>query len=94
MTKQKPMSVVDEISATMYRSAKSLDDQGMVQQALVPYLKLIERFPDSQEAQAATERVIAIANGLSAVRRQRMAITILEKLDAARASSGSEPSAG
>ncbi len=94
MSKQKPIAVAEEISSTLYRLAKTLDDQGLVQQALTPYLRLIERFPTSQEAQAATARVIAIANGLTSAGRQRMAMTVLDRLDAARGRPEIEPTAG
>ena len=44
MTKQGPGSVPEAISASLLRLGTSLDEQGMVQQALTPYLKLIERY--------------------------------------------------
>jgi hypothetical protein len=83
MAKQGTGSVPEAISASLLRVGKALDAQGMVQQALTPYLKLIERYPGSQEASAATERVLAIAEDLRKRGQHHMAMTVIDRLEVA-----------
>ena len=83
MTKQGPGSVPEAISASLLRLGTSLDEQGMVQQALTPYLKLIERYPNSQEASIAAEKVLVIAEGLRKMGQHHMAMTVLDRLETA-----------
>lgn len=82
MAKQGP-SVHEAISASLLRVGRTLEGQGMVHQALTPYLKLIERYPNSQEASVATERVLAIAESLRKMGQHHMAMTVIELLEAA-----------
>ena len=84
MAKQKQSSIPEAISASLLRVAQGLDKEGKVHQALTPYLKLIEHYPDSQEASAATERVLAIAEELRAIGQPHTAMTVLDRLEAAR----------
>jgi len=83
MAKQGP-SIHEAISASLLRLGRDLDERGMVHQALTPYLKLIERYPNSQEASVATERVLAIAERLRQRGQLHMAMTVIELLEAAR----------
>jgi len=84
MAKQKQVSVPEAISASRLRVAQGLDKAGKIHQALTPYLRLIERYPDSQEASAATERVLAIAEELRKAGQPHMTVTVLDRLEAAR----------
>jgi TolA-binding protein len=84
MPKQKQESVPEAISASLLRVASTLDEQGKVHQALTPYLKLIERYPDSQEAPLATEKVLAIAEVMRQKGQHHMAMAVLDRLEAAR----------
>ena len=83
MAEQGPGSVPEAISASLLRIGTALDEQGMVHQALTPYLKLIKHYPNSQEALVATERVLAIAEGLRERGQHQMAMTVLDRLEAA-----------
>jgi len=84
MAKQKQESVPEAISTSLLRVASALDEQGKVHQALTPYLKLIERYPNSQEAAAATERLLAIAEDMRKMGQHHMAMTVLDRLETAR----------
>jgi len=86
MAKQKQESIPEAICASLLRVASALDEQGKVHQALDPYLKLIERYPNSQEASVATKRVLAIAEGLRQRGQPHMTMTVLERLEAAHQS--------
>jgi hypothetical protein len=83
VAKQKQSSVPEAISASLLRVAQDLDKEGKVHQALPPYLKLIEHYSDSQEAPAATERVLAIAEDMRKMGQHHMAMTVLDRLEAA-----------
>jgi TolA-binding protein len=83
MAKQKKASVPEAISASLLRMGTTLDEQGMVHQALTPYLKLIERYPDSQEALVATERVLAIAEDMRKRGQNHTAMAVFDRLEAA-----------
>ena len=83
MAKQKKGSVPEAISASLLRMGAALDEQGMVHQALTPYLKLIARYPDSQEALVATERVLAIAEGMRKRGQNHTAMAVFDRLEAA-----------
>jgi len=83
MAKRKKSSVPEAISASLLRMGTTLGEQGMVHQALTPYLKLIERYPDSQEAPVATERVLAIAEDMRKRGQNHTAMAVFDRLEAA-----------
>jgi len=83
MAEQGPGSVPEAISASLLRIGTALDEQGMVHQALTPYLKLIARYPDSQEALVATEKVLAIAERLRKMGQPHLAMMVFDRLEAA-----------
>jgi TolA-binding protein len=83
VAKQKQSSVPEAISASLLRVAQGLDKEGKTHQALTPYLKLIEHYPDSQEAPVATERVLVIAEDMRKMGQPHMAMTVLDRLEAA-----------
>ncbi len=83
MAKQGP-SVHEAISASLLRLGRDLDARGMVHQALTPYLKLIERYPNSQEALVATERVLAIAEDMRKSGQHHVAMMVFDRLGAAQ----------
>jgi len=83
MAKQKTGSVPEAISASLLRVANALDEQGKVHQALTPYLKLIERYPNSPEASVATERVLAIAEDMRKMGQHHIAMSVFDRLEAA-----------
>jgi len=84
MAKQKQESVPEAISASLLRVANALNEQGKVHQALDPYLKLIEHYPDSQEASVATEKVLTIAEDMRKMGQHHMALTVLDRLETAQ----------
>jgi hypothetical protein len=83
MAKKGQGSVPEAVSASLLRVASALDEQGKVHQALTPYLKLIELYPNSQEVSVAIERVLAIAEDLRKTGQPHMAMTVLDRLEAA-----------
>jgi hypothetical protein len=84
MVKQKQVPVPEAITASLLRVAQGLDKAGKIHQALPPYLRLVERYPDSQEASAATERVLTIAEEFREAGQPHMAMTVLDRLETAR----------
>lgn len=83
MSKQKPTPVHEAISASLLTLATTLDEQGKVHQALTPYLKIIERYPDTPEVPAAVEKVLAIAEGMRKKGQFHVAMRVYERLEAA-----------
>ena len=73
----------EAISASLLSSAQSLEKQGQVQQSLDFYLKLVERYPASREAPFAAQKLLAIAAGFRQAGQHRMALRVLERLEAA-----------
>ncbi len=78
---KEPESIPEAVSASLLTLASRLDEQGKVHQALTPYLKVLERYPDSQEAPLATERVLAIAEDLHERGQPHMAMAVLQRLE-------------
>ena len=80
---QRTGSVPEAISASLLRVGISLEECGMTHQALTPYLKLMERYPNSQESPMAVGKVLAIAEGLRQRGQPHAAMTVLDRLEAA-----------
>jgi TolA-binding protein len=76
-------SVPEAISASLLGLAQSLEQQGKVHQSLDPYLKLVERYPDSQEAPVAAQRLLDIAENFRRAGQHHMALRVLERLEVA-----------
>lgn len=87
MAKQTRSSVPEAISASLLSLARSLEEQGKVHQSLDPYLKLVERYPGSQEAPLAAQRLLTIAEDFRKAGQHHMAMTVLDRLEAAHQSS-------
>jgi TolA-binding protein len=83
MPKQKPTTVHEAISASLLTLAMTLEEQGKVLQALSPYLKIIERYPDTPEVPAAVEKVLAIAEGMRKKGQFHVAMRVYDRLEAA-----------
>jgi len=83
MAKQARASVPEAISASLLGLARTLDTQGKVHQALGAYLKLISRYPDSQEVSVATDRVLAIVEEFRQKGQYHVAMRVLDRLEAA-----------
>ena len=79
----RPGPVLEAISASLLRVGISLEECGMTHQALTPYLKLMERYPNSQESPVAVGKVLAIAEGLRQRGQPHAAMTVLDRLEAA-----------
>ena len=77
-------SVPEAISASLLRVGISLDERGMTHQAVTTYLKIIVRYTNSQEASIAVEKVLAIVEGLRLRGQHHSAMTVLDRLEAAR----------
>ncbi len=83
MSGQRTGPVLEAISASLLRVGISLEECGMTHQALTPYLKLMERYPNSQESPVAVGKVLAIAEGLRQRGQPHAAMTVLDRLEAA-----------
>ena len=83
MSKQKTASVYEAISTSLLTLAKTLEEQGKVHQALQPYLKIIEHYPDTAEVPAAVERVLAIAANMRQKGQFHVAMRVYDRLQAA-----------
>ncbi len=77
-------AVIEAISASLLRVGISLEERGMTHQAVATYLKIIIRYPNSQEAFIAVEKVLAIVEGLRLRGQHQSAMTVLDRLEAAR----------
>ena len=86
MAKRKS-SVPEAISASLLVMAESLEEQGQVHQCLDPYLKLVAYYPDSQEAPVAAQKLLAIAEDFRQAGQYHMAMTVLDRLEAAHGGS-------
>jgi hypothetical protein len=80
-------TVSQSISASLYALASALENSGKLHQSLDPYLKLVEKYPESQEAPLAAQRLLTIAENLRRAGHFHLALTVLERLEAAHASS-------
>lgn len=76
-------SVPEAISASLLGLAESLEQQGKVHQSLDPYLKLVERYPDSQEAPLAIQKLLAMTEDFRKAGQHHMALRVLERLEMA-----------
>jgi TolA-binding protein len=76
-------SVPEAISASLLGLAESLERLGKIHQSLDPYLKLVERYPDSQEAPLAIQRLLAITEDFRKADQHHMALRVLERLETA-----------
>jgi TolA-binding protein len=71
------------ISASLFQVGLDLHDQGKVHQSLTAFLKLIEQYPDSQEAPAAIDKVLNIADTLRKKGQYHVAMRVFDRLEAA-----------
>jgi TolA-binding protein len=83
MPKQKTTTVHGAISASLLTLATTLEEQGKVHQALAPYLKIIEHYPDTPEVPAAVEKVMAIADGMRKRGQFHVAMRVYDRLEEA-----------
>ena len=75
-------TVTEAISASLLRVGISLEERGMAHQAVATYLKIIVRYPNSQESPVAVEKALAIAEGLRQRGQHHAAMTVLDRLEA------------
>jgi tetratricopeptide (TPR) repeat protein len=70
-------------SAALLRIGKAYHEQGLLHQALSPYLKILAYYPESDEARAAVEGLLAIAQVFEESQQQRMAISVYQRMERA-----------
>jgi tetratricopeptide (TPR) repeat protein len=83
MPKQKSSTIHESVSSSLFTLAMTLERLGKVHQALTPYLKIIEKYPDTAEAPAAIENVLAIADGMRQKGQFHVAMRIYDRLEEA-----------
>jgi len=83
MAKSKQGSVPDSISASLFKLATDLENQGLIKQAVPAYLKLISRYPNSPVTPDAIERVLAVVESMRKMGQHHVAMTVLDQLEAA-----------
>ncbi|MDP2994359.1 MAG: tetratricopeptide repeat protein [Anaerolineales bacterium] len=74
-------SVHESISTSLLTLAMTLEKLGKVHQALPPYLKIIEKYPDTPEVPVAIEKVLAIAEGMRQKGQFHVAMRVYERLE-------------
>lgn len=70
-------------SAALLRIGNAYHERGALHQALSPYLKILAYYPDSDEAHAAVEGLLAIARVFEETQQQRLAISVYDRIERA-----------
>jgi len=70
-------------SGALLRIGNAYHEQGLLHQALSPYLKILAYYPDSDEARAAAENLIAIASAFEEAQQHYMAVSIYDRIERA-----------
>jgi len=83
MAKKRSTSVSAGIRSSLLKVGTTLEEQGKLHQALTPYLELVEFHAEGEEAAAAAERVLAIAEALRARGQYHVAMGVLDRLQEA-----------
>ena len=83
MPKQKITSIHDNVSAALLSVGMALEKLGKVHQALTPYLKIIEKYPDTAEVPVAVEKVMAIAEAMQQRGQFHVAMRVYDRLEMA-----------
>jgi len=83
MSKPKTSSIHESVSTSLLSLAMTLEKLGKVHQALTPYLKIIEKYPDTLEVTAAVQKVLAIAEGMRQRGQFHVAMRVYDRLEAA-----------
>ena len=83
MPKQKACTVHESVSSSLFTLAMTLEKLGKVHQALSPYLKIIEEYPDTAEATTAIDKVLAIADGMRLRGQFHVALRVYDRLEVA-----------
>jgi len=83
MSKQKVCTIHESVSSSLLTLAMTLEKLGKVHQALSPYLKIIEEYPDTAEATTAIDKVLAIADGMRLRGQFHVALRVYDRLEVA-----------
>ena len=83
MQKQKSSSIHESISSSLLTLAMTLEKLGKVHQALSPYLKIIEKYPDTPEVPVAIEKILVIAEGMRQKGQYHVAMRVYDRLELA-----------
>jgi tetratricopeptide (TPR) repeat protein len=70
-------------SSALLRIGNTYHEQGLLHQALSPYLKILAYYPDSDEARAAVEGLLAIARVFEETQQHHMAISVYDRIERA-----------
>ena len=83
MQNKKTNTVHESVSSRLLVMANTLERMGKVHQALEPYLKIIEKYPDTPEVSTAIEKVLMIADDMRKVGQFHVAMRVYERLEKA-----------
>ncbi len=70
-------------SAALLRIGKIYEEEGWLHHALSPYLKIVAYYPESEEAEAAVDRLLAIAGIFEEKQHFHMAMSVYDRLERA-----------
>jgi len=76
-------SISQAASAALLRTGKTYHERRLLHQALSPYLKILAYYPESNEAPAAVDGLLAIAQVFEEAQQHRMAISVHERMERA-----------
>ena len=77
------ITISQEASVALLRIARNYQSQGLLHQALTPYLKIVAYYPDSEAAPAAVEGVVAIAKAFEERQQLYIATGVYDRLEEA-----------
>jgi len=82
MASQELAATISKAAITaLSRVGKTYQEQGLLHQALSPYLKVVAYYPESKEAAAAVEGVAAIAKTFEEQEQRRVAESVFDRLE-------------
>jgi hypothetical protein len=70
-------------SAALLRIGRIYEEEGWLHHALTPYLKIAAYYPESEEVEAAVDRLVAIAGVFEDKRQFHMALSVYDRMERA-----------
>lgn len=70
-------------SAALLKIGNIYEEQGWLHHALSPYLKIVAYYPESEEVEAAVDRLVAIVGIFEEKRHFHMAMSVYDRLERA-----------
>jgi tetratricopeptide (TPR) repeat protein len=76
-------TISEAVSSALLRIGEFYEEQGWLHHALPPYLKIVAYYPESEEAKAAVDRLVAIADIFEEKRQFHLAMSVYDRLERA-----------